>query len=351
MGLVDDIVRHASQERASDVHIAAGLPVRFRVDGSLFDADTTPLTSADCRAICEELVVSGRERLDMMDEIDLAGTYGEGIRCRVNIYRSRGSLVVALRLLSEEIPSLASLGLPPVMMEFPTYRKGIVIITGVTGSGKSTTLASLLNEVNHTRPDHIITLEDPIEYLYVPDKCSIDQRAIGYDTASYADGLRASLREDPDVILIGEMRDLDTIETALTAAETGHLVFATLHTSSAVDSIDRMVDVFPAGRQKQIRLQLSQTIKAVVSQQLLVRREGTGRIAACEVMIVNPAIRNLIREDKTPQMQNTLATSAQEGSITMDNMLIQMAKAKSISRATAVAAAHDPEYVNRLVRA
>jgi twitching motility protein PilT len=351
MGLIDDIVIRASRERASDVHMAAGLPLRFRVDGKLSNADETVLTCADCRAICEEIVTSERERLDMMGEIDLAGTYGNGTRCRVNIYHSMGNLVVALRLLNDRIPPLASLGLPPVMMEFPAYRKGIVIITGVTGSGKSTTLASLLDEVNHTRYDHIITLEDPIEYLYTPDKCSIDQRAIGRDTASYADGLRASLREDPDVILIGEMRDLDTIETALTAAETGHLVFATLHTSSAVDSIDRMVDVFPAGRQKQIRLQLSQTIKAVVSQQLLVRREGTGRIAVCEVMIVNPAIRNLIREDKTPQMQNTLATSAQEGSITMDNMLIQMAKAKNISRATAVGAAHDPEYVNRLVRA
>lgn len=234
-------------------------------------------------------------------------------------------------------------------MEFPTYQKGIIIITGETGSGKSTTLAAILDTINHTRADHVITLEDPIEYIYTPDRCSIDQREIGADTVSYADGLRASLREDPDVILIGEMRDLDTIETALTAAETGHLVFGTLHTNSAADSIDRMVDVFPAERQHQIRLQLSQTLKAVVSQQLLVRKEGTGRVVACEVMMVNPAIRNLIREAKTPQIENTLATSAQEGSITMDNMLARMVKSGQIARDAAMQAANDAEYIKRLI--
>ena len=236
------------------------------------------------------------------------------------------------------------------MLEFPTWRKGIVIVTGETGSGKSTTLASILNEINRTRQEHIITLEDPIEYIYQPNLCSIDQREIGRDTESYANGLRAILREDPDIILIGEMRDLDTIETALTAAETGHLVFGTLHTQSAADSIDRLVDVFPEGRQRQIRLQLSTTLRAVLSQQLLVRREGQGRAVACEVMMVNPAIRNLIREGKTPQIENTIATTADLGSITMDNMLINMVRNRIIGAQEAVAAAHDADYVKRSVR-
>lgn len=280
----------------------------------------------------------------------MADTYADGVRCRLNLYRSQGNICLAIRLLANEIPALDSLGLPPAVLDFPTYRKGIVIVTGETGSGKSTTLAAILNQVNKTRTDHIITLEDPIEYVYTPDKCSIDQREIGRDTRSYADGLRAILREDPDVILIGEMRDLDTIETALTAAETGHLVFGTLHTQSAPDSIDRLVDVFPEGRQRQIRLQLSMTLTAVVSQQLLVRREGTGRAVACEVMMVNPAIRNLIREGKTPQIVNTMATSAELGSITMDNMLIKMVHNRTISSLTAIGAANDPEYVKRNAR-
>ena len=349
MESIVDIVSRASAVHASDVHAAVGVPLRFRVDGRLVDADEIPLTDKDCKDLARELAGARFDSMRDIGELDLAGTYAD-VRCRVNLYHSSNHISSAIRLLSDTIPELESLGLPSIMMEFPTYRKGIVIITGETGSGKSTTLASILNRINHTRSDHIITLEDPIEYIYTPDKCSIDQREIGTDTCSYSDGLRASLREDPDVILIGEMRDLDTIDTALTAAETGHLVFATLHTSSAADSIDRMVDVFPEGRQYQIRLQLSQTLKAVVSQQLVVRKEGTGRCVACEVMMVNAAIRNLIREAKTPQIENTLATSAHEGSITMDNMLLQMHKAGRISAQTVLASAHDVEYVRRFVR-
>ena len=244
---------------------------------------------------------------------------------------------------------MEQLGLPPVVSDFPSYRKGIILVTGETGSGKSTTLAAILNQINHTRTDHIITLEDPIEYLYDPDKCIINQREIGKDTESYDDGLRAILREDPDVILIGEMRDLNTIETALTAAETGHLVFATLHTNSAPDSIDRMVGVFPAARQQQIRLQLSTTLKAVLSQQLLVRKSGQGRVAACEVMVVTPAIKNLIREGKTPQMMSSMLSGASEGSLTMDNCLIKMVKEGSISSKIAYEACNDKEYMKKYV--
>ena len=350
MGLMDTIVSQAEAARASDVHIAAGVPVRFRVDGKLVNLGDHVLTRDDCEAIARDAAGDAYEQIASMGELDMAGTYAGHVRCRLNIYQSMRSVCLAIRLLSNTIPKLETLGLPPVVQDFPNYNKGIIIVTGETGSGKSTTLASILNEINLTRPDHIITLEDPIEYVYEPELCSIDQREIGRDTISYAEGLRAILREDPDIILIGEMRDLDTIETALTAAETGHLVFGTLHTQSAADSIDRLVDVFPEGRQRQIRLQLSMVLQAVLSQQLLPHASGQGRVVACEVMIVNHAIRNLIREGKTPQIENTLATSANLGSITMDNMLTQMVRQRLITRETAIKAARDSDLVGRNAR-
>ena len=349
MGMMDTIIQQAEDNRASDVHIAAGVPIRLRIDGKLCDLGDHILTPEECEAIAREAAGTAYEQIATMGELDMADTYAGHVRCRLNIYHSMRSVCLAIRLLSNTIPELSQLGLPPIVQDFPGYQKGIVLVTGETGSGKSTTLASILNQINLTRPDHIITLEDPIEYVYTPQLCSIDQREIGRDTVSYAEGLRAILREDPDVILIGEMRDLDTIETALTAAETGHLVFGTLHTQSASDSVDRLVDVFPEGRQRQIRLQLSMVLQAVLSQQLL-PRVGSGRAVACEVMIVNHAIRNLIREGKTPQIENTLATTAELGSITMDNMLIQMVRARTIARETAIEAARDADYVKRSVR-
>lgn len=349
MGLMDNIVSAAEANRASDIHIAAGLPIRLRIDGELRNLGDHVLTAAECDAIARDAVGDQFDNHPRIEEIDMAGTYSGHVRCRLNIFQSMRSVCLAIRLLSNTIPELSSLGLPQVVQTFPSYQKGIVIVTGETGSGKSTTLAAILNQINLTRPDHIITLEDPIEYVYQPQMSSIDQREIGRDTASYSEGLRAILRQDPDVILIGEMRDLDTIETALTAAETGHLVFGTLHTKSAADSIDRLVDVFPEGRQRQIRLQLSMVLQAVLSQQLLPRASGQGRAVACEVMIVNHAIRNLIREGKTPQIENTLATTADLGSVTMDNMLVQMARQRIITPETAIAAARDAEFVKRSV--
>ena len=346
---LDAIVTQAHERRASDIHIVRGLPIRLRVDGLLEDLDSSVMTEEDCSRVAQALTGERCRSIGDIGELDSSGTYGDGVRCRVNLFRQQGSFSAAIRLLSDEIPELESLGLPPVVSDFPSYPRGIVLVTGETGSGKTTTLAAILDRINHTRASHIITLEDPIEYVYTPDRCVINQREIGRDTRSFSDGLRASLREDPDVILVGELRDLDTIETALTAAETGHLVFGTLHTNSAPDAIDRMVDVFPEGRQRQIRLQLSMTLKAILSQQLL-RREGKGRVAACEVMIVTPAIRNLIREGKTPQIQNAMATSATEGSITMDNQLIAMVKNRVISLETAYAAAQDLDYLKRYVR-
>lgn len=343
---VEELVRRGSELGGSDIHIVAGIPVKLRKDGQLQDITDRPLTEADCEALAKELAGKHYKEIEEIGELDLAASIA-GERVRINIFRQQGVPSMALRILSNKIPKLENLGLPPIVSQFPSWQKGIILVTGETGSGKSTTLAAILDEINHTRTDHIITLEDPVEFIYNPDKCVINQREVGKDTQSYENGLRAILREDPDVILIGEMRDLPTIETALTAAETGHLVFATLHTNSAPDSIDRIVGVFPADRQPQIRMQLSTTLRAVLSQQLLVRAEGSGRIAACEVMVVTAAIRNLIREGKTPQMGSAMLSSASEGSITMDNSLLALLRSKLISKETALEAANDKAYIKK----
>lgn len=345
---IQDIVALASRRGASDIHLIAGLRVKCRIDGRIVDLADNVLTHDDCEHLAREIAGSKFDQIKEIGELDCGGTIADE-RVRINLFRQQGNISAALRILSNKIPELGSLGLPFVVSTFPSLQKGIVLVTGETGSGKSTTLAAILNEINHTRNSHIITLEDPIEYMYQSDRCIINQREIGRDTESYSNGLRAILREDPDVILIGEMRDLDTIETALTAAETGHLVFATLHTNSAVDTIDRIVGVFPEARQQQIRMQLSTTLRAVLSQQLLVRASGKGRVVACEVMIVTQALQNLIREGKTPQMQSFMLSSADQGSMTMDNCLIKMYSEGKISADTAVDAAADQLYVRKRV--
>ena len=349
---IEQLIVSARAAGASDVHLVCGLPVKFRVDGRLVDAGANgdaPLTHDDCERLAEELAGGDFDRIKRIGELDRADTIA-GARVRINLFRQQGHVSAALRLLSDAIPPLETLGLPPAVMDFPNIQRGIVVVTGETGSGKSTTLAALIDAINHTRAENIITMEDPIEYIYTPDRSIISQREIGQDTASYHDALRAVLREDPDIILIGEMRDLDTIQTALTAAETGHFVLATLHTKSAADSIDRMVDVFPEGLQRQIRMQISTTLVAVLSQQLLPSRDGGGRALACELMMVTPAIRNLIREGKTPQIQSSLATSAAAGSVTMDNALLNLYRARAIDAQTALEAAHDVDYVRKNVR-
>lgn len=346
---LEELIIKAKEDGASDIHLVCGLAPKYRLDGELINMSSTLLSHMDCEAYAQEIAGEDYKNIETIGELDLAKTIA-GERIRINLFRQQGNISAAIRILSSKIPKLDELGLPPVVSQFSSWKKGIILVTGETGSGKSTTLAAILNEINRTRNAHIITLEDPIEYIYEPDKCIINQREIGTDTKSYAEGLRAILREDPDVILIGEMRDQSTIETALTAAETGHLVFATLHTNSATDSIDRIVGSFPAERQSQIRLELSSCLKAVVSQQLLPKRLGKGRVAACEVMVVNPAIKNLIREGKTPQMFSAMLSGAADGSITMDNMLIKMVKDQSIDTKTAQEAAYDKEYVKRNIR-
>ncbi len=345
---LEDLVLRAKETGGSDIHLAAGVPPKYRVDGKLENLDEVVLTPEDCERYAEQMAGNQFYKIEDIGELDLAQTIG-GSRVRMNLFRQQGAISASLRILSDRIPEISKLGLPPLVSQFPTWQKGIILVTGETGSGKSTTLAAILNQINHTRKEHIITLEDPVEYIYTPDLCLINQREVGKDTRSYADGLRAILREDPDIILIGEMRDGETIETALTAAETGHLVFATLHTNSAVDSVDRIVGTFAAERQPQIRMQLSTTLKAVLAQQLLVRRGGKGRCAACEAMLVTPAIRNLIREGKTPQMQSSLLSSASQGSITMDNCLLKMVRDGLIDGQTAIDAAADPDYVRQNV--
>lgn len=342
---VDQLVAKAKADGASDIHLICGLPPKYRLNGRLEDMSDECLTVDDCFAYAEELAGMNYPEYDDTGELDAADTFG-GNRCRIHIFRQRGIPSVALRLLSEYIPELGTLGLPPAAMSLTDLHKGIVLVTGETGSGKSTTLAALLNHINHTRKDHIVTLEDPIEYIYTPALCAINQREIGKDTRSFAYGLRASLREDPNVILIGEMRDRDTIETAITAAETGHLVFGTLHTGSAPDSVDRIVQVFPEGMQTQIRLQLSMCLQAVLTQQLIPGKNG-GRSLACEMMVVTDAIRNLIRSGNTPQIANAVATSSSLGGQTMDQSLVRLVRSGSITRDMALHYAKDPAYVKK----
>ena len=249
---IEELVIKAKEDGASDIHLVCGITPRYRLDGEMVSMTSSPLTHEVCEAYAKEMAGEEYEKIQSIGELDLAKTIA-GERVRINLFRQQGSVSAALRILSSKIPRLEDLGLPPVVSEFASWKKGIILVTGETGSGKSTTLAAVLNEINHTRNAHIITLEDPIEYIYEPDKCVINQREVGADTRSYADGLRGVLREDPDIILIGEMRDPNTIETALMAAETGHLVFATLHTNSAPDSIDRIVGTYPAEKKSNVR--------------------------------------------------------------------------------------------------
>lgn len=339
---INSIVNKAQMMNASDIHLVSDRPVKCRIDGQITTLEERIIPASECEEIIRNLAGSSYSQVESIGELDMAHTFECGARTRINIFRSNGAVSAAIRILSDHIPEIEELELPEAVGMFPGYINGIVLVTGETGSGKSTTLAAVLNRINHTRYEHIITLEDPVEYIYTPDRCVINQREIGRDTKSYADGLRSILREDPDIILIGEMRDLDTIEAALTAAETGHLVFATLHTNSAADSIDRIVGVFPDGRQKQIRLQLSTTLRVVLSQQLVPRVSG-GRVAACEVMVVNDAIRNIIREGKTPQLENFITMNQQSGSMLMDNALMKLAVEGKISREEAAKRSKNPK--------
>ncbi len=345
MMTIEEMVAKAKAEGASDIHLICGIRPKYRVSGSLEDMIDEVMTPDDCIAAARFLCGDRYDEFDQIGELDAAETYADN-RCRIHVFKQQGFPSVALRLLREEIPNLNNLGLPPIVPTLTELHKGIVLVTGETGSGKSTTLAALIDSINHKYKYHIVTLEDPVEYIYKPDLCAINQREIGKDTRSFSEGLRASLREDPNVILIGEMRDRDTIETAITAAETGHLVFGTLHTGSASDAVDRIVQVFPADAQTQIRLQLSMTLAAVLTQQL-VPKKGGGRALACELMIVTDAIRNLIRAGNTPQIANAVATSSAIGGMTMDQALVKLVRSGTICKDVALHYSHNRDYVNK----
>ena len=322
---VEQLLMTAKEQGASDVHITVGVPPKMRVNGELLDLDYPRLMPDDCEKIV--LSIMNERQLAMFKEngeLDFSFSIPQVGRYRVNVFRQRGSVACAMRIVGTEVPKPEQLGVPQSVIDLYDKKRGLVLVTGPTGSGKSTTLASLIDRINDERNAHVITLEDPIEYLHSHRKSMINQREIGIDTQSYAKALRSALREDPDVILVGEMRDLETISTAITAAETGHLVFSTLHTIGAAATIDRIIDVFPPHQQQQIRVQLATVLEAVISQQLVPLERKKGRVAAFEVMHGTVAIKNLIREGKTHQITGIIQTSKKNGMVTMDDALLEL---------------------------
>jgi twitching motility protein PilT len=346
---LNELLQIAKDRKASDLHITVGVPPQIRVNGELVALDEYPRLMGDDTFRLVDSVMGDRQRkmLEEKGEVDFSFGVPSLGRFRVNAFRQRGTMAAAFRIVGTSIPEPEDLGLPQSVIELYKKQRGLVLVTGPTGSGKSTTLASLIQRINKTRREHIITLEDPIEYLYRHDKSLVNQREVGLDTNSYAEALRAAMREDPDVILVGEMRDLETISTAITAAETGHLVFSTLHTIGAASTIDRIIDVFPAAQKEQIRVQLSMVMEAVISQRLLPRCDQDGRIGTFEIMHVTPAIRSLIRDGKTYQIQNVIQTSRKMGMITMDDALMEQVHMGYITRKTAIDFAVDPALMER----
>lgn len=318
---IDDLLKMTVARKASDLHITVGLPPMIRIDGKLLPTEYIPLNQRDTQRLIYDILSSDQiQKFEKTRELDFSyGVSGAG-RFRFNVYRQRGSVGGAMRAIPSKVPTMDQLGLPPIIRELAKKHSGLILVTGPTGSGKSTTIATMIDHINSERNAHIMTIEDPIEYLHKHKRCMVNQRELNTDTDSFDNALRAVLREDPDILLIGEMRDLTTIASALTLAETGHLVFGTLHTRNAPQTIDRVVDVFPAHQQDQIKIQLSNSIEAVVAQQLIPRAEG-GRFAAIEIMVATPAIRNLIREGKTFQIYSVMETGFQYGMRTADRVL------------------------------
>jgi twitching motility protein PilT len=346
-----EVLTRMVDERASDVHLTAGFPPAIRVRGRVLPMDDyPPVTPTQTREVVYSILNDDqRKRFENHKQLDLAYSIPGVARFRINCYFQRGAVSAALRLIPYEILGLEELGLPVILEELTRKPRGFVLVTGPTGSGKSTTLAAMVDLINRTREEHILTIEDPIEFLHRHQKCIVNQREIGSDAEDFALALRAGLRQDPDVILVGEMRDIETISTALTAAETGHLVFATLHTQSTSQTVDRIIDVFPAAQQNQVRMQLSIALQGIVTQQLLPTADGSSRVVACEVLVPTPAIRNLIREGKTHQIYSAVQTSGAVGMQTMDSHLAQLARMGKITRSLAEQRAAVPEELKRLL--
>jgi len=337
--------------KASDLHISVGIPPVIRLNGRLIRINEYPPLQPSHTEIFVEQLLNEKQKLLLEEngELDLSFSVSRLGRFRINVYRQRGTYSIAIRVVSLRIPTIEELGLPNVVKELARKTRGLILVTGPTGSGKSTTLAAMIDLINNERNCHILTLEDPIEYLHRHNKSIVNQREIGYDSKNFASALRAALRQDPDVILVGEMRDLETIQTAITAAETGHLILSTLHTVGAAKTIDRIIDVFLPHQQQQVRIQLSTVLEGVISQQLLTKKDGSGRVVATEIMVATPAIRNLIREGKTHQIQNAIQTGAKYGMHTMDMSIAELYKRGLISYEEAMTYAVDIETLGKYI--
>ncbi len=341
---IEEILKTAKYAGASDVHFTVGIPPKMRVNGDLLNMDYPKLLPPDTEELAH-MVMNEKQRaiFEERGEYDMSFSIRDLGRYRVNVFHQRGSVAMAFRLVGTVVPSPEELGIPDSIIELAQRKRGLVLVTGPTGSGKSTTLAAIIDKINKTRDAHVITLEDPIEYLHQHQMSMVNQREIGIDSGSYANALRAALREDPDVILVGEMRDFETISVAITAAETGHLVLSTLHTIGAASTVDRVIDVFPPHQQQQIRIQLANVLEAVISQQLIPTADGRGRVAAFEVMHANHAVRNLIREGKSHQLMSVIQTNRRLGMITMDEAITQLYFTGRITRDSAIEFAQDVE--------
>jgi len=346
-----DLLWLMKQKGASDLHIRVPVPPVFRIDGNLVpQTDLPPVTPEYAENVFKQITTpEQREKFYQDKELDFAYGVSKLARFRVNVLQQRGTLSIAFRMIPFEVPTIDELGLPQVCKELVLKPRGLILVTGPTGSGKSTTLAAMIHHLNQTLARNVITIEDPIEYLHRNIKCIIAQREVGTDTKSFDQALVHALRHDPDVILVGELRDLETISTAMRAAETGHLVMGTLHTTDAPQTVDRIIDIFPPNQQQQIRLQFSQVIEAVLSQTLLPRASGKGRVAAFEIMIANAAVRNLIREGKTYELHNVMQLSAAEGMQTLDQALADLVRKKLVTLEEAMMKSSSPEKLKKLL--
>lgn len=345
---LNELLIEALEGKASDVHLTVGLPPMMRVNGELTPMREYILKPENTEKLCLGMLnLKQREELIAKGEVDFSYGIPNVSRFRVNVYRQRKSIGAAIRIIMTTIPTIASLKLPKILEELAMKPRGLILVTGPTGSGKSTTLAAMIDYINSVRSCHILTLEEPIEYLHKHRKSMVNQREVGDDSLSFANGLRAALREDPDVILVGEMRDLETISTAISAAETGHLVLSTLHTTSAAQTIDRIIDVFPPYQQTQIRVQLASVIQGIIAQQLLVTADNHGRVAALEVLLGTDAVRNTIREGKVHQIQSYIQTGHKVGMMSMDYSLAQLVRQARITSETAFMYCQDPETLQR----
>jgi twitching motility protein PilT len=348
---IDDLLRLVVEKGASDLHLVVGVAPVIRIDGGLVPAPFERVTPQDSQRMVYDILTDEQiHRFETTFELDFSYSLARISRFRVNVYKDKGTVAAAFRVIPSRIPTIEDLGLPKVLLELTRKPRGFILVTGPTGSGKSTSLAAMINQINTETSRHIITIEDPIEYLHTHRKSIINQRELGMDTKTFQNALRAALREDPDVILVGEMRDNETISAAISAAETGHLVFATLHTNNAAQTVDRIVDVFPPGQQEQIRFQLSNNLEAVLCQQLLPRAGAPGRVCAMEIMIASPAIRNLIREGKAHQITSAIQTSASVGMQTMDTSLRDLYQRGTITLDEAIARAMQPDELRNMIQ-